>query len=250
MAGLCEGSNEPPGSLKGRALWGPSSAGPDRLTPSTPPNRPLSLEPAVTKLCPPGTAAERSCPIQVDLRSTGSMFVCQQGFKQPCFDRERVYLYHISSEVPGKLLIKNFVKGINHETEAFKHIQEKFSAISDSKIKEGVFNGPQIREIMKDNHFESLLEGKEKAAWIVFKEVVLNFPSNHRSENYEELVQNLLLAYETMGCSMCLKIHFLHFHPDFFPENCDDFSDEHGERFHQEISTMEKDIKGSGVPVC
>jgi len=27
---------------------------------------------------------------------------------------------------------------------------------------------------------------------------------------------------------------------DFFPENCDAVSDEHGERFHQDISSMEK----------
>ncbi|KAJ4430962.1 hypothetical protein ANN_19555 [Periplaneta americana] len=50
-----------------------------------------------------------------------------------------------------------------------------FPAISDSKIKEGVLNGPQIREIMKDNHFESLQEGKETAVWIAFKDVELIF---------------------------------------------------------------------------
>jgi hypothetical protein len=36
----------------------------------------------------------------------------------------------------------------------------------------------------------------------------------------------------------------LHSHLDFFPNNCDMVSDEHGERFHQEIATMEKLYKG------
>ena len=39
---------------------------------------------------------------------------------------------------------------------------------------------------------------------------------------------------------MSLKIHFLHSHLDFFPENLGDVSDEHGERFHQEIKTIEQ----------
>ena len=40
------------------------------------------------------------------------------------------------------------------------------------------------------------------------------------------------------------KIHFLHSHLDFFPENCGAVSDEHGERFHQDISLMEKRYQG------
>ena len=43
---------------------------------------------------------------------------------------------------------------------------------------------------------------------------------------------------------MLLKIHFLHSHLDFFPENCDAESDEHGERFRQYISSMEKRYQG------
>ena len=34
---------------------------------------------------------------------------------------------------------------------------------------------------------------------------------------------------------MSLKMHFLHSHLEFFPENNGDVSDEHGERFHLDI---------------
>ena len=35
-------------------------------------------------------------------------------------------------------------------------------------------------------------------------------------------------------------MHFLHSHLDYFPENCGDYSEEQGERFHQDISCMEE----------
>ena len=43
---------------------------------------------------------------------------------------------------------------------------------------------------------------------------------------------------------MSLKIRFVHSHLDFFPENCGAVSDEYGERFHQDISLMEKRYQG------
>jgi hypothetical protein len=67
---------------------------------------------------------------------------------------------------------------------------------------------------------------------------------NRRAQNYEELVNNLLQSYQKLGCNTSLKIHFLHSHLDFFPENCGAVSDEHRERFHQEISSMEKRYQG------
>jgi len=41
--------------------------------------------------------------------------------------------------------------------------------------------------------------------------------------------------------------HFLSSHLDFFGENCGCVSEEHCERFHQDIATMEADTKGNGV---
>ena len=35
-------------------------------------------------------------------------------------------------------------------------------------------------------------------------------------------------------------MHFLRSHLDYFPHNWGDFSEEQGERFHQDISDMEK----------
>lgn len=71
-----------------------------------------------------------------------------------------------------------------------------------------------------------------------------NLLGNKRDENYVTLVENMLSSYQALGCNMSLKIHFLHSHLDYFPYNCGAVSDEHGERFHQDIANMEKRYQG------
>jgi len=107
-------------------------------------------------------------------------------------------------------------------------------------LKEGIFIGPQIRDFIKDEYFDKLFLGDKKAAWDSFKLVVKGFLGNKRAQNYEELVNNLLQSYQKLGCNMSPKIHFLHSHLDFSPENCGAVSDEHGKHFHQDIASMEK----------
>ncbi|GBM91314.1 hypothetical protein AVEN_55990-1 [Araneus ventricosus] len=55
-------------------------------------------------------------------------------------------------------------------------------------------------------------------------------------------------AYKTMGCNMSLKIHFLHSHLEFYPENLGSVSDEHSEQFHQAISNMGARYQGKWNP--
>ena len=57
-------------------------------------------------------------------------------------------------------------------------------------------------------------------------------------------MQDPLTSYEAIECNMSLKIHFLESHLDIFPENLGKVSDEHGERFHQDILAMEKQDQG------
>jgi hypothetical protein len=50
-------------------------------------------------------------------------------------------------------------------------------------------------------------------------------------------------SYEQLGCNMSLQMHFLFSRLDFFPLHCGDLSDEHGERFYQDISIMQHRYK-------
>jgi len=92
--------------------------------------------------------------------------------------------------------------------------------------------------------FNNLLQGEEEKPWDAFRLVSANFLGNSRAENYKELIEDMLSLCHKLGCNMSLKIHMLHSHLDFFPDNCGMVSDEHGERFHQEIATMEKLYQG------
>ena len=62
--------------------------------------------------------------------------------------------------------------------------------------------GPQIRDLIKDEYFDILLQGDEKAAWDSFKFVVKGFLENRRAQNYEELLNNLLQSYQNLGCNV------------------------------------------------
>jgi hypothetical protein len=145
-------------------------------------------------------------------------------------------------------LMKNFTKALNKEGEAFKYLQTKFPGISDAKLKEGIFVGLDIISILHDDNFCAVMTAPEQRAWNSFKEVCVNFLGCTKSPNYNALVEELLAAYKEVGARMSLKMHFLHSHLEFFPENLGAVSDEHGERFHQDIMRMEKSYQGKWDP--
>ncbi|GBL88581.1 hypothetical protein AVEN_195593-1 [Araneus ventricosus] len=51
--------------------------------------------------------------------------------------------------------MKNFFKVMDCGGRGFQYLRLKFPKVSESKIKEGIFVGPQIRQLMKDSMFES-----------------------------------------------------------------------------------------------
>ncbi|UYV79592.1 hypothetical protein LAZ67_17003185 [Cordylochernes scorpioides] len=155
----------------------------------------------------------------------------------PLIDSENIYLPPLHIKLG---LMKNFVKAMDRNASGSAYLKQKFSSISEAKIKEGIFVGPQIRELQQDGNFQNSLNEVEAAAWNSFRNVCKNFLGSVKVENYRDIVNDLLLSYKALGCNMSLKIHFLHSHLDFFPDNLGAVSDEHGERFNQDISIMEK----------
>jgi hypothetical protein len=115
-----------------------------------------------------------------------------------------------------------------------------FPKLSNAKLKERIFVGPQIRKIVKDPLFEEKLNHIELRTWRSFKNVTHDFLGNKKVENYEEIIKELITHYCKMGCWMSLKIHFLHSYLNFFPQNVGAISDEQEKSFHQDILTMKK----------
>ncbi|UYV82630.1 hypothetical protein LAZ67_22000257 [Cordylochernes scorpioides] len=163
----------------------------------------------------------------------------------PLIDSENIYLPPLYIKLG---LMKSFVKAMDRNASGFAYLKQKISSISEAKIKEGIFVGPQIRELQQDGNFQNSLNDVEAAARNSFRNVCKNFLGSVKVENYRDIVNDLLLSYKALGCNMSLKIHFLHSHLDFFPDNLGAVSDEHSERFHQAISSTEKRYQGKWRP--
>jgi hypothetical protein len=46
------------------------------------------------------------------------------------------------------------------------------SSLSEAKLKDGIFIGPQIRKVLKDEKFENCLSDNEKAACLITKKLL------------------------------------------------------------------------------
>lgn len=88
-----------------------------------------------------------------------------------------------------------------------------------------------------------MTEAQERA-WNAFSNVVQNLLGNKKADNYEVIVEELLLSLQALGCRMSIKVHCLHSHLGDFPENLGDVSEEQGECFHQDIKLMEERYQG------
>ena len=112
--------------------------------------------------------------------------------------------------------------------------------LSFEKIKAGVFNGPQIRALVRYQEFSRKMNDKERTAWLSFVAVMANFLGNKKADNYETLVANMLSAFCDLGCNMSVKLHYLYSHL----ENLGTISDEQGEQFHHDLKSMEECYQG------
>ena len=143
---------------------------------------------------------------------------------------------------PG--LMKQLVKALSLDSECFQHLVYAFPGLSYEKIKAGLFDGPQIPTLVRDQEFVQKMSAKEKAAWLAYEDVIKNFLGNKKAQNYDILVSEMLFAFRNLGCKMSIKVHFLFSHLDKFPENPGAVNDEQGERFHQDLMAVEERYQG------
>jgi len=60
-------------------------------------------------------------------------------------------------------------------------VRNKYPNVSDIKIKEGIFIGPQMRELMQDKQFDEDLNETKRNAWLSFKRICKDFLGNHKA---------------------------------------------------------------------
>ena len=69
-------------------------------------------------------------------------------------------------------------------------------------MKEVIFVAPQIRKHMLDEHFKSIMDEDELAAWHAFEKLSSDRLGKHKAENFTALVDELLSCFEFIGCNM------------------------------------------------
>ena len=67
--------------------------------------------------------------------------------------------------------------------------------------------------------FSKLLSNEKKKAWKSFKAVVHGFLENHRADNYDDLITDMMTNFSIIGCKMPLKMHMFHSHLDKFKDS-------------------------------
>ena len=97
-------------------------------------------------------------------------------------------------------LVKNFMKALaKQNSNGFGFLCKKFTALSQAKLKEGIFVGPQTLKVFEDPEFAKALNALELRAWHAFKWICFNFFGNFKS-NSNHGVAELLVAYKQVGC--------------------------------------------------
>jgi hypothetical protein len=92
-------------------------------------------------------------------------------------DREKILLPPLNIKLG---MMKQFVKALDRNSPCFHYLCRRFPSLSHAKIREGIFDRPQIRKLMMDDSFADTMTEIEEDAWNAFKEVVKKFIGNFK----------------------------------------------------------------------
>ncbi|KAI6651271.1 hypothetical protein LOD99_5418 [Oopsacas minuta] len=124
--------------------------------------------------------------------------------------------------------MKQLVTSLDKYGPCFKWICRSFQAMRNEKLKAGIFNGRQIRRLIRNTGFVQCLTNLESSTWYAFALVGNNFLDNSKANNYIDLVNDIFYKKD-LDVNMSIKIHHLFSHLDRFHVNLGDLSEEQGE---------------------
>ena len=108
-----------------------------------------------------------------------------------------------------KLMIQ-LVKTLDKSERCFDYIFfSGFSGLSIEKKKSCKFDGPQIRQLLRDTSFVSSMNPIEARGWMAFTNVVKDFLRNKKAHNCKELVADLLSSFQDLEGNMSIKFRYL-----------------------------------------
>ena len=86
------------------------------------------------------------------------------------------------------------------------------------QLKNGIFDGPQIRKLVQNENFSDSMNMEKLAAWFVENicSSCRKLFGNNKAENYKKIIWNMLEKLKHFGVSMNIEIHFLYSQLDCF----------------------------------
>ena len=160
---------------------------------------------------------------------------------EPLVDRDSILLPPLHIKLG---LMKQFVKALDKNGNCFRCIRNRFPGTSYEKVRAGIFDGPQIRTLIRDSAFILHMTVVESAAWCSYVSVVKEFLGKTKADCYQDIVKQMHTSFQALRARMSIKIHYLFSHLGRFPENLGEVSEEQSERFHQAITNMETRYQG------
>ena len=90
--------------------------------------------------------------------------------------------------------MKQFVKALDQDGDCFnyEYIDKTFPGLSIEKLTPDIFDGPQIRKLMKDQTSTARMTVADRAAWCSYVSVKREFLVNTKASNYWNLVNVML----------------------------------------------------------
>ena len=121
--------------------------------------------------------------------------------------------YHIKLH-----LVEKFIKALDKKGKAFAYLYQKFDQKSMDKIKAGLFDGPEIRKLVKYHDFHDTLNPLQLSIWLAITIIIEDDLSIIAQGYIDELMEN----FNKLGVRMSLKMHFLYAHLDYFKQKKED----------------------------
>ena len=126
----------------------------------------------------------KDCPMREELVPCKERNV----INDPLVDRDKILFLPLHIKLG---LMKQFTKALGKDGDYFTYLCQGFPGLTMEKLKAGVFDGPQIPQLIRDPKFENSMNEVELEAWKAFVLVVKNFLGNNKALIKENILTSL-----------------------------------------------------------
>lgn len=115
---------------------------------------------------------------------------------------------------------QTIVKILDKNEKCFKYICSEFSNWTSEKLKTGIFEGSQVRKLLKDRNFvKIIIINKKKHLFCNICRSSTKFPQETQKWKIYRRCYQFEASFRDIDSNMSIKMPFLFIHLNRFPEN-------------------------------